>query len=65
MIDGRTEGVTAGDVHAPRCGTVEHQSGQMRTQGAVDDIGGRLVLARDGVQRRHVDTGDLRLSHTR
>jgi hypothetical protein len=37
----------------------------MRADGAVNDVGGRLVLARHSVQRRHVDTGDLRFSHTR
>ena len=46
-------------------GTVEHKPGQVRSYGSIDDIGGRLVLARDGVQRRHVDAGDVRLSHTR
>jgi hypothetical protein len=46
-------------------GTVENQSSQMCSHSTLDDVGGRLVLTRDGVQRRHVDTGDLRLSHTR
>ena len=65
MVDGYAQGVTAGGVHATRHGAVEHQPGQMRPHSSVYDVGGRLVLSRDGVQRGHVDTGDLRLSHTR
>jgi hypothetical protein len=65
VIDGGAERITASDVHATRCGAVEHQPGHMRPHGALDDVGGRLVLARDGVQRRHIDPGDIRLSHTR
>lgn len=65
MVDGYAQGVTASGVYATRTGAIEAQSGQMRSYGAVDDVGGRLVLLRDGVQCGHVDTGDLRLSHTR
>ncbi len=65
MVDGCAQGVTASDVRATRRGTVEHKPGQMRSHGGIDDVGGRLVLARDGVQRRYVDAGDVRLSHTR
>jgi hypothetical protein len=36
----------------------------MRSHSAVDDVGGRLILAGDGVKRRHVNAGDVGLSHT-
>ena len=65
MVDGRAQSVTASYVRMSRRGPVEHQTGQMGSHGPLDDVGDRFVLARDGVQRRHVDTGDLRLSHTR
>ncbi|MDT7791882.1 MAG: hypothetical protein QOD59_1318 [Mycobacterium sp.] len=65
MVDGCAEGVTASDVDATRCGTVEHKPGQVRSHGSVDDIGGGFVLARNGMQSRYVDAGDVRLSHTR
>jgi hypothetical protein len=64
-VDGCAEGVTASDMRATRRCAVEHQPGQVRSHGSLDDIGGRLVLARNGVQRRYVDAGDVRLSHTR
>jgi hypothetical protein len=65
VIDGYAQGITAGDVHAARDGSVERQADQVRSHQALDDVGDRVVLTRDGVQRRHVDTGDLSLSHTR
>jgi hypothetical protein len=65
VVDGCTEGVTASDVRATRCCAVEHKPGQVRSHCSIDDVGGRLVLARNGVQRRYVDAGDVRLSHTR
>jgi hypothetical protein len=65
VVDCCAESVTASDVHATRSGAVEHEPGQVRSHGSLDDIGGRLVLARDGMQRRYVDAGDVRLSHTR
>jgi hypothetical protein len=65
VVDSRPKSVTAGYVRTARGGTVEHQPGQMRSHGALDDVGDRFVLARDGMQRRDVDTGSLRLSHTR
>jgi hypothetical protein len=37
----------------------------MRSHGALDNVSRRIVLACDSMQRRHVDAGDLRLSHTR
>ncbi len=51
-------------MNAARDGPVEPQSGQMRANGGVDDIGGRVVLARDVVHRRNVDARDVRFSHT-
>ena len=65
MVDGCANCVTTSDVRATRCGAVEHQAGQVRSHGALDDIGSRLIPTRDGVQGRHIDTSDLRLSHTR
>ncbi|MDT5209726.1 MAG: hypothetical protein QOF67_2141 [Mycobacterium sp.] len=65
MVDGCAEGVPASDVHATGCCAVEHKPGQVRSQCSIDDVGGSLVLSRDGVQRRYVDPGDVRLSHTR
>jgi hypothetical protein len=65
VVDGRAEGVTASDVRATRCCAAEHKSGQVRSHCSIDDIGGSLVLARNGVQRRYVDAGEVRLSHTR
>jgi hypothetical protein len=65
VIDGDAQGITAGNVHAARDGSVEGEADQVRSHQALDDVGDRLVLTRDGVQRRHIDTGDLRLSHTR
>jgi hypothetical protein len=65
VVDGCAEGVTASDVHATRCGAIEHKPGQVRSHCSIDDVGGSLVLARNGVQRRYVDACDVRLSHTR
>jgi hypothetical protein len=65
VIDGDAQGITAGAVHATRDGPVEREGDQVRSHQALDDVGDRLVLTRDGVERRHVDTGELRLSHTR
>jgi hypothetical protein len=65
MGDGCVQGITTGRVRATRHGAVESQSGQMRSHRAVNDVGGRLILARDGVQPCHVDKRDVRLSHTR
>lgn len=63
--DGYAHRVTASGMHATSRGTVETQPSQVCSHGAVDDVGGHLVLTRNGVQRGHVDTGDLRLTHTR
>jgi len=65
VIDGCANCVTTSDMRATRCRAVKHQAGQVRSHCALDDIGSRLILACDGVQGRHIDTGDLRLSHTR
>jgi hypothetical protein len=65
VVDSCAEGVTPSDVDTTCCGAVEHKPGQVRSHGSRDDFGGRLVLARDGVQRRYIDAGDVRLSHTR
>jgi len=65
MIDGRAQSVTAGGMRTAGHSTVEHQPGQMRAHCTIDDVGDRFVLARDGVQRSHVDTGRLSLSHIR
>jgi hypothetical protein len=60
VVDGRPQGVAAAYVHAARSGAAEHQPRQMRSHGALDDVGDRLVLTRYGMHCRHVDTGDLR-----
>jgi hypothetical protein len=65
VVDGCTEGITASDVRATRRYAVEREPRQVRSHCSVDDVGGRLVLARNGVQRRYVDARDVRLSHTR
>ena len=65
VVDRRAQGVAASDVHTTRGGAAEHQPRQMRSHGALDDVSHRLVLTCDCMQRRHVDAGDLRLSHTR
>jgi hypothetical protein len=65
VVDGRAERVTATDVRATRRCAVERKPGQVRSHCSIDDVGGRLVLARNGMQSRYVDAGDVRLSHTR
>ena len=51
-------------VHATRDRPVEPQTGQMSSDGGVDDVGGRVVLARDVEHRRNIDTRGVRFSHT-
>jgi hypothetical protein len=65
VLDGRTERITARGVHTTRRGTVEQQPAQMRSHRAVDNVGNFVEAARNGMQRGDIDTGDLRLSHTR
>jgi hypothetical protein len=65
VVDGRAHGIAASCVRTTRGGAVEHQPRQMRSHGALDNVSRRIVLACDSMQRRHVDAGDLRLSHTR
>ena len=64
IVDGKAQSVALGGVNATGDCPVEPQSGQMRANGGVDDVGGRVVLARDVVDGRNVDARDVRFSHT-
>ena len=65
MVDGRAQSVTAGGMRTAGHSTVEHQPGQMRADRTIHDVGDRFILTRSGVQRSHVDTRRLSLSHIR
>ncbi len=51
-------------VYATRDRAVEPKAGQMSSNGGVDDVGGRVVLACSVEHRRNVDTRGVRFSHT-
>ena len=64
IVDRTAQRVALGGVYATCDGPVEPQSGQVSTDGGVDDVGGGVVLARDVEHRRNVDAREVRFSHT-
>ena len=63
IVDGEPQGVALRGVHATGNGSVEPQAGQMSSDRGVDDVGGRVVLARRAEHRRNIDARDVRFSH--
>ena len=63
IIERRAECVALSRMHATRYRPVEPQSGQMSSDGGVDDVGRRVVLAGDVEHRRNIDTRGVRFSH--
>lgn len=64
IVDGKAQGVALSGVTTAGDRPVEPQSGQVSANSGVDNVGSRVVLARNVEHRRNVDTRVVRFSHT-
>ena len=64
IVDGNAHGVAVRGMNAARGRSVKPQTGQMISDGGVDDVGRRVVLARSVEHRRNIDACEVRFSHT-